>query len=49
MSEEDITAELFSQGVIRCKQIIITRNAKLLKQTHVSLPLTDYNFLLLST
>jgi len=27
MSEEDIIAELYSQGVIRCKQIKITRNA----------------------
>jgi len=28
MSEEDIIAELYSQGVIRCKRIKITRNAQ---------------------
>jgi len=33
MSEEDIIAELYSEGVIRCKGIKITRNAQTI-QTH---------------
>jgi len=30
MSEEDIIAELYSEGVIRCKRIKIARNAQII-------------------
>ena len=32
MSEEDIIAELYSQGVIQCKQIKITQNAQTIQR-----------------
>ena len=49
MSEEDIIAELYSEGVIRCKRIKITRNSQIIQTNTYILTFNRLQLLQLST